>query len=295
MLTKRTDLAMEARELWQESAEKTSRLTGVRARTSRQEGCPITRVEILNQQGAEALGKPVGRYLTVDLGACIHARRFDRCVRAVGRQLRLLLPEEGTLLVAGLGNAAMTPDAIGPTALSHLLVTRHLISALPEHFGAFRAVASLSPGVLGDTGVETAEAVRALAEQLHPAAVIVIDALAARKMSRVCTTVQLSDSGIVPGSGVGNHRHPLNRETLGVPVIAMGIPTVVDAATIAADLLEESGVTDIDPERLKAGNGVFVTPRDIDRQVGELGKIAGYAINWAVQDLDIDEITALLA
>jgi len=295
MLTKRTDLAMEARELWQESAEKTSRLTGVRARTVRQEGCSVTKVEILNERGAEALGKPVGRYLTVDLAGCIQTRRFDRCVRVVGRQLRLLLPDEGNLLVVGLGNAAMTPDAIGPTALSHLLVTRHLISTLPEHFGAFRGVAALSPGVLGDTGVETAEAVRALTEQLRPAAVIVIDALAARKMSRVCTTVQLSDSGIVPGSGVGNHRHPLNRETLGVPVIAVGIPTVVDAATVAADLLEENGISDIDPDRLKSGNGVFVTPRDIDRQVRELGKIAGYAINWAVQDLDIDEITALLA
>ena len=297
MTQKRTDLALEAQELWQESSEKTSRLTGVRARTKKQEGCAVTTVEVLNEKGAAALGKPVGRYLTVDLSA--YPRRqagfFDRAVRVVGRQLRQLLPEKGPLLVAGLGNGRMTPDAVGPLALEHLLVTRHLLSALPEHFGSFRSVAALAPGVLGDTGVETAEAVGSLCRQVSPAAVIVIDALAARRMARVCATIQIADSGIVPGSGVGNHRHPLNRETLGVPVISLGVPTVVDAATIAADLLEEQGVMDIDPERLRTGDSFFVTPRDIDQQVRDLAKVVGYAINWAVQGLEIEEITALLS
>ena len=295
MVTKRTDLALEARELWQESAEKASRLPGVRARTSKQEGCTVTKVEVLNERGEQALGKPMGCYLTAEIGDPLRRRDFDRCVRVVGRQLRLLLPKEGSLLVVGLGNADMTPDAIGPLALQNLLVTRHLISALPEHFGSFRSVAALAPGVLGTTGVETAEAVHSLTAQLRPAAVIVIDALAARRMHRLCTTVQLGDSGIIPGSGVGNHRHPLNRKTLGIPVIAMGVPTVVDAATIAADLLEENGITDIDPARLHGGGNSFVTPSDIDQRVRQLGKILGYAISWAVQGLEIDEITALLA
>ena len=297
MTPKRTDLALEAREIWQEGAEKTSRLPGVRARTTKQEGYAVTKVEILNDRGAQALGKPVGRYLTVDLSA-YGARRdgfFDRAVRVVGRQLRALLPEKGTLLVVGLGNEQMTPDAVGPLSLRHLLVTRHLISALPQHFGSFRGVAALAPGVLGDTGVETTEAVSALTAQLHPAAVIVIDALAARRMHRLCTTVQLSDTGIVPGSGVGNHRHPLNQEALGIPVLSIGVPTVVDAATIAADLLEEAGVTDVDPERLRKGDTLFVTPKDIDQQGRELAKVVGYAIDWAVQDLEIEEITALLS
>ena len=170
MLAKRTDLALEARELWQESAENTGRLSGVRAKTSRQEGCPVTTVEILNDRGAKALGKPCGRYFSVDLKECLHRRDFDRAVRVVGRQLRLLTPREGSLLIVGLGNAAMTPDAIGPLTAQHLLVTRHLISALPEQFGAFRDVAVLTPGVLGSTGIETAEAVRSLAAQLCPAA-----------------------------------------------------------------------------------------------------------------------------
>lgn len=295
MLAKRTDLALEARELWQESAENTGRLSGVRAKTSRQEGCPVTKVEILNDRGAKALGKPCGRYFSVDLKECLHRRDFDRAVRVVGRQLRLLTPREGSLLIAGLGNAAMTPDAIGPLTAQHLLVTRHLISALPEQFGAFRDVAVLTPGVLGSTGIETAEAVRSLAAQLRPAAVIAVDALASRRMSRLCTTVQISDSGIVPGSGVGNHRHALNKETLGVPVIALGVPTVVDAATVAADLLEENGITEISPERLQKGSNVFVTPRDIDAQVRQIGKILGYAINWAFQELEMDEITTLLS
>ena len=295
MLAKRTDLALEARELWQESAENTGRLSGVRAKTSRQEGGPVTKVEILNDRGAKALGKPCGRYFSVDLKECLHRRDFDRAVRVVGRQLRLLTPREGSLLIVGLGNAAMTPDAIGPLTAQHLLVTRHLISALPEQFGAFRDVAVLTPGVLGSTGIETAEAVRSLAAQLRPAAVIAVDALASRRMSRLCTTVQISDSGIVPGSGVGNHRHALNKETLGVPVIALGVPTVVDAATVAADLLEENGITEISPERLQKGSNVFVTPRDIDAQVRQIGKILGYAINWAFQELEMDEITTLLS
>ena len=295
MLAKRTDLALEAREQWQESAENTGRLSGVRAKTSRQEGCPVTKVEILNDRGAKALGKPCGRYFSVDLKECLHRRDFDRAVRVVGRQLRLLTPREGSLLIVGLGNAAMTPDAIGPLTAQHLLVTRHLISALPEQFGAFRDVAVLTPGVLGSTGIETAEAVRSLAAQLCPAAVIAVDALASRRMSRLCTTVQISDSGIVPGSGVGNHRHALNKEALGVPVIALGVPTVVDAATVAADLLEENGITEISPERLQKGSNVFVTPRDIDAQVRQIGKILGYAINWAFQELEMDEITTLLS
>lgn len=295
MFQKRTDLALEARELWTESAQKA--LPGVRSKTRRDEGYPVTRVDVLDERGAQALGKPVGRYLTVDLRAYASRREgfFDRAVRVVGRQLRPLLPEKGPLLVLGLGNRRMTPDAIGPLSLQHLLVTRHLISALPEHFGDFRGVAALAPGVLGDTGVETAEAAAALCAQLRPAAVIVIDALAARRMERLCATVQLSDTGIIPGSGVGNHRQALNRETLGVPVLSIGIPTVVDAATIAADLLEQQGILDIDPERLRQGEAFFVTPKDIDIQVRDLAKVVGYAISWAVQGLEIQEITALLS
>ena len=201
-----------------------------------------------------------------------------------------------SMLVIGLGNAAMTPDAVGPLAVDSVLVTRHLISAMPKHFAGFRPVAVFRTGVLGTTGVESAEAVRGLVAEIQPALVIAIDALASRRVGRVCTTVQLSDTGIIPGSGVGNHRAALNQETLGVPVFAVGIPTVVDAATLAADLLEESGITEFDEKRLHGRKQpLMVTPRDIDQQVRDLAKVVGYGINWALQDLEIDEMNALLS
>ena len=298
MFAKRTDLALEARELWQESAEKTTRLSGVKATKQRSEGYPVTRVDILDERGEKALDKPRGTYRTIDLTAFWQRKSdfFERAVRAVGGQLKELLPGEGTVLVIGLGNGAMTPDAVGPLAADSVLVTRHLIAAMPRHFSGFRPVAVFRTGVLGTTGVESAEAVRGLVAQVEPSLVIAVDALASRRVGRVCTTVQLSDTGIIPGSGVGNHRSALNQETLGVPVFAIGVPTVVDSATLAADLLEESGIRDYDGEALqKSRQNLMVTPRDIDQQVRDLSKVVGYGINWALQDLEIEEINALLS
>ena len=298
MFAKRTDLALEARELWQESAEKTTRLSGVKATKQRSDGYPVTRVDILDERGEKALGKPRGTYRTIDLTAFWQRKSdfFERAVRAVGGQLKELLPGEGTVLVIGLGNGAMTPDSVGPLAADSVLVTRHLIAAMPRHFSGFRPVAVFRTGVLGTTGVESAEAVRGLVAQVEPSLVIAVDALASRRVGRVCTTVQLSDTGIIPGSGVGNHRSALNQETLGVPVFAIGVPTVVDSATLAADLLEESGIRDYDGEALqKSRQNLMVTPRDIDQQVRDLSKVVGYGINWALQDLEIEEINALLS
>ena len=298
MFAKRTDLALEAREIWQESAEKTTRLSGVKATKQRQEGYPVTRVDILDGRGEAALGKPQGSYLTIDLTTFWQRKAdfFERAVRAVGSQLKTLLPPEGPALVIGLGNAAMTPDAVGPLAVDSVLVTRHLIAAMPKHFSGFRPVAVQRTGVLGTTGVESAEAVRGLVAEVQPALVIAVDALASRRVGRVCATVQLSDTGIIPGSGVGNDGSALNRETLGVPVFAVGIPTVVDAATLAADLMEEAGIADIDEDKLRAGQqNLMVTPRDIDQQVRDLAKVVGYGINWALQDLEIEEMNALLS
>ena len=297
MLTRRPDLALEARELWQESAERTTRLLGVRAAKQRQEGYPVTRVDILDERGEEALGKPRGTYRTVDLRTFWQRKAdfFPRAARAVGAQLRELVPEEGAVLGVGLGNGAMTPDAVGPLTADSVLATRHLIGAMPKHFAGFRPVAVFRTGVLGSTGVESAEAVRGLVAEVRPAAVIAVDALASRRRERMCATVQLRDTGIVPGSGVGNHRCALNRETLGVPVVAIGVPTVVEAATLAADLLESSGAAEVDPAALEGGAGLMVTTRDIDRQVRDLSKVVGYGINWALQALEVEEINELLS
>ena len=301
MLKRRTDLALKAKELWTESAEKETKLEGVRARDSLREGYQVTTVDILDEQGASSLGKPVGSYVTVQLDAL--ARReedaFGRAARAIAAELNglLKLPEEATCLVVGLGNRAITPDAIGPGVADHTMVTRHLVEQVPEHFGSFRPVAALAAGVLGTTGVESGELVKAVAEKIRPGCIIAVDALASRSMDRVCTTVQLANTGIVPGSGVGNHRAALNRETLGVPVIAVGVPTVVDAGTLAADILAEAGQEGLDPEALAgAGDGLMVTPRDIDQRVADLVKVIGYGINLALQPgLTIEDVDLFLS
>ncbi|MCI9166239.1 MAG: GPR endopeptidase [Oscillospiraceae bacterium] len=292
MLTIRTDLAAEARDLWRESAGETTRLPGVRARDEEAQGLPVARVEILDAEGERALGKPPGVYLTLDVAALWRREEgiFARVVRAMAELLGPLLPE-GPVLAAGLGNPAMTPDALGPRTLDHLLITRHLQEVLP----GFRPVAGLGAGVLGTTGLEVAEWVRGAAEHVKPAAVVLIDALAARGLDRLCSTVQLSDTGLIPGSGVGNHRMALNRETLGVPVLSVGVPTVVDAETVARDLLADSGAEEA-PLLAGRGRRLFVTPDSIDAKIRELAKVVGYGLNLALQpDLEIEDLDALLA
>ena len=296
---RRTDLALEAQELWQESAGEQTQLKGVQARDSQREGYAVTTVRILDQEGAQALGKPAGTYvtLTVDGLARREEDAFGRAVRAVAAGLtQLLAGLEGPVLVACLGNRAVTPDAVGPKVHDHLLITRHLVDQAPEHFGAFRPVASVAAGVLGTTGVESGEIVKAVADKIAPRAIIAVDALAARRVERLCATVQVCDSGIAPGSGVGNHRFALNAETMGVPVIAVGVPTVVDGATLCADLLEEAGQHP-DPQAISQAPGatLMVTPRDIDQRVEDMAKVIGYALSLSLQPaLDLESLQALI-
>lgn len=297
MWKQRTDLAVEAKELWQESTSEQTRLSGVEARESRSEGFAVDTVRILDQQGARALGKPVGTYVTVTLDGLQRREEdaFGRAARAIAAQLRPLLgdlPADAPVLVAGLGNRAITPDAIGPLVHEHTMVTRHLVEQVPEHFAAFRPVASLSAGVLGTTGVESGDLIAAVCRAIRPACVVAVDALASRSMHRVCRTVQLADTGIIPGSGVGNHRSALNRESLGVPVIAVGVPTVVDGATLAMDLLGQD-----EPPALAQGvENLMVTPRDIDARVADLSKVIGFGINLALQDgLTVEDVEMFLS
>jgi spore protease len=301
MLQRRTDLALEARELWNESVEQETKLEGVKAEETTREGFPVTTVRILNEKGAEALGKPVGNYVTLELDGFFRREQdgFSRAARALAAELTALIsvPEGASALVVGLGNRAITPDAIGPKVADHTMVTRHLVEQMPEHFGAFRPVSALAAGVLGTTGVESGELVRALCEKIKPACVIAVDALASRSVKRLCRTVQIADTGIIPGSGVGNHRAALNKETLGVPVIALGVPTVVDAATIAVDLLEEAGRGDLDPSALAGvADGLMVTPREIDSQVSDVAKVIGYGINLALHSgLTVEDVEMFLS
>ena len=195
--------------------------------------------------------------------------------------------------MVGLGNRAMTPDVIGPRAADHVPATRHLKDCAA--FGALADVSVLTPGVLGTTGLEAAELVRGAVETVRPDLVVAVDALASQSLGRVCTTVQLTDAGIVPGSGVGNHRRALTRETLGVPVFAVGVPTVVDAATLALDLLDEAGVDLPDPAALRGQGSVMVTPRDIDARAEQLARVVGFGVGLALQpSLSLDELRALI-
>ena len=297
MAQRRTDLAVEAHQLWKEGTGDASALPGVRAEEDRREGFPVTTVTISSAEGARALGKPQGVYITLELDGLLRREEgaFQRAAQAVAGCLRPLLPQDGPALVVGLGNRGVTPDLIGPLAVDHLLVTRHLVEQVPEHFGSLRPVAAAAPGVLASTGMESSLVAKALADRLAPSCVIAIDALASRSLDRLCRTVQLSDAGVVPGSGVGNHRSALDRESLGVPVYTVGVPTVVDGATLALDLLERAGHTGPDRRDLPGGEDFFVTPREVDSRVTDLGKVLGYAVSLALNpSLSMNDLTMLL-
>lgn len=302
MYSNRTsDLALEAKELFESSAGKTTRLAGVKAREDSIFGYPLTRVDILDKTGAEALGKPVGTYLTLELPDLPQGRdEIHQAVRAVAALLNQLpgLPKTGPVFVAGLGNRQMTPDALGPKTTEFLLITRHLVENLPEEFSGFRPVAALAPGVTGSTGVETGELLTGVLQTIHPACLIAVDALAARRQERVCRTIQVSNTGIVPGSGVGNARMALDEEHLGLPVLAVGVPTVVEAGTLCLDLLEEAGICKegLEPSRLTGqGSSWFVTPRNIDQEVDILSKILGLGISAALHvDISVEDVENLV-
>jgi len=293
LFLKRTDLALETRELYRGS--RGGEPEGVQARQYTLRDVEITDIRIVNETGAAALGKPQGRYITAALAEnWLHDT--DQTAAAAGvlaDLLRPLLPQQGTLLAVGLGNRRMTPDRLGPDAVEHIIVTRHLTQQMPQLFSGMRPVCTLTPGVLGLTGIETAEIVRGVVQRTAPAAVIAIDALCARSAGRLCRTFQLSDTGISPGSGAGNRRCALDRQTLGVPVISVGVPTVIDAATLLADALETAGCSA--PSSAAEPQQLLVAPKDIDALSAKSAKIIGYAVNLAAQgDMTTAEMESFL-
>ena len=277
----RTDLALEAAEkapdmprLTEQDVEKTQLMEGE---------ATITRIHIHSGAGSEALGRAPGRYITVEVPPL--SDNDDKLVeyaRLIGRELAALLPERGTVLVTGLGNESITPDALGPRASRMVLATRHIQGEFARSSGLddLRATAVLAPGVLGQTGVESGEIVGGLCEVVHPAAVIAIDALASRSVARLGCTVQLCDTGIAPGSGVGNNRKELTEQLLGIPGIGLGVPTVVDARTLAAEL---TGREDAAEQVAPRGAQMMVTPREIDLIISRASRLVAMAVNAALQ------------
>lgn len=301
----RTDLALEAQEI----AASAGVLEGVKSEQSKLGNVTVTKVRVLDERGEKALGKPVGSYVTVEAPGLGEAEddAYEGALDIVAHELQEILRPcgDGLVLVAGLGNATMTPDALGPRCIKSVLVTRHIAGELTKITGleGLRAVAAIAPGVLGQTGMETGEIIRSVVQSIRPAAVIVIDALASRRAARLGNTIQISDTGIIPGSGIGNSRFAINRESLGVPVIAVGVPTVVDAATLTMDVLESAGLPAEQGEEEKirsaiepGGISMFVTPRMVDLIIEHTARLTGLAINKALHPtVELEDIVRLVS
>ena len=299
MRTMWTDLAMEGA-----GAPPGESLTG---------GVERTTVVIDSEEQARALGRPMGRYVTLGCPQRMSVELGTRRAlsEALGETISAMLPPGArTMLVTGLGNRSVTPDALGPRTVDRVLVTRHMAGCLPEDVEERMAsVCAASPGVLGVTGVETAEVLSGMVRHVKPDAVIAVDALAARDSRRICSTIQVADTGITPGSGVGNHRKALTRDTLGIPVIAVGVPMVVYASTIVRDavgmLSEADGASGEDEEKLMTCvervvseqlGELIVTPREVDALVERMAGIVAEGINLALHPrLEEQEIAQLMA
>ena len=283
----RTDLALEKREILGKKEPE-----GVESSEFSEGGVSFTKIKIINKKGSEILGKPIGTYITAEIPQLMkNPINDEETIEAIANQLRNLIPKNGAVLVAGLGNTDITPDAVGPKSVSMVLATRHIDKSLSEEIGLgeLRSVAGFIPGVLGRTGLEAAESVKGIAASIEPSAVIVVDALAARLLSRRGTTVQISDTGIIPGSGVGNARKEITERSVGVPVISVGVPTVVDVGTLVNDL------TGSKSELSEENRNMIITPREIDIVIERASELIGMAINKALQpDISVDEMMMLV-
>lgn len=326
MINVRTDLALEAREIYKESHKDEKDIDGIEVLEETHKDIKVTTVKVKNDEGSKKIGKPKGNYVTIDIPdfTAYDGETMDRVSEVVAEVLRRMIKidVEKTALVVGLGNWQVTPDALGPKVTQGIMVTRHLKTVMPEVMDdSVRPVCSIAPGVLGVTGVETVEIIKGVVERIKPDVVICIDALAARRVERVNNTIQIGDTGISPGAGVGNNRKQINEENLGVKVIAIGVPTVVDAVTIANDTIDlvvdslinnsesgnefykmlknlnrtEKGALIREVLSAKSLGEMIVTPKDIDLVIESLAKIISNGINIAVQpNMDMEDINKFM-
>jgi len=320
-----TDLAVEAREIFQELKKEVMQEMreppGVEVENAGTDEIKITRVRVVSPEGEQSIGKPMGNYITLEIQGLREndQRIFEETCKTLGQELVpiLKLHEKSTILVVGLGNWNVTADALGPKVVSSIMVTRHLTEYVPEQIDeGVRPVCAIAPGVLGITGIETGEIVRGIVDRIRPDIIIAIDALASRRMDRINTTIQVADTGITPGSGVGNKRMELSQKTLGCPVIAIGVPTVVDAATMANDAIDlvidsmikqanqgsdfYNMLANLDREdkyRLirevmnpYIGN-LVVTPKEIDELIDRTSKVVANGLNIALhQGITMEDV-----
>ena len=302
---RRTDLALEVRETFEDDDVE---IKGVILEEEKDEknDIKITKVIVKDERGAKAMGKPIGTYITIEaprlMGSddSIHKpvmAKIQQYVKELAKKM-----EDKHVLVAGLGNRNLTADALGPEVVEHLFVTRHLVREFGSEFAKrnkMESVSAISPGVMGQTGMESSEILKGIIKETKPDLLIVIDALAARSVSRLTTTIQITDTGISPGAGVGNNRNALNLDSIGIPVIAIGVPTVVDAATIVNDMMEESlrnkGFSEQEVFQFLAEmndrkvNNMFVTPKNIDDSIHRIS----YTISESLNGIFYEDAPAL--
>lgn len=307
----RTDLALEAREIYE---EKNHDMGGIESETQEKDGMEITRVRITNPKGEAKTSKPMGNYITIEAES-IKDRDpefYELVSESLSRELKAIvdLKKDSKILVVGLGNWNITPDSLGPKVVDRVMVTRHIFELIPDQVDdRVRAVCAIAPGVLGLTGIETGEVIRGIIEQIKPDLVIAIDALASRKTQRIGTAIQIADTGINPGSGIGNKRMGLNQETLGVKTIAIGVPMVVYAHTIGRDSLQiiikefmnqatpgtdfykmlndmEEDQLDIMVRQVLSQNmgELVVTPKEVDMLIDDVSRIIADGLNLALHD-----------
>lgn len=288
----RTDLAVEAREIAGEN------VSGVEFKSYKENNLSISRLKVKNQKAKLSLGKEIGTYITIELPSLTdNFSETDKRLITIGEEIRRLLPVNGLVLVVGLGNTEITPDSLGPKASSRVLATRHISGEIARTTGLdrLRPVAVIQSGVTGQTGIETGEYILSIVKRIKPTAVVAIDALASRRLERLGCTLQISDTGISPGAGVGNHRTKINQETIGVPVIAIGVPTVVDIQTLASDLLEDEYTKQTQKLIRPNNRDMIVIPREIDLLTERASRLIGFALNGALQnEFDLSDLVSLM-
>lgn len=306
----RTDLALERNEIYKNKNNIASNIDGVEVESESKENIEISRVKIINENGSKALAKPMGNYITLDVKKIklLNDEKIQEVAEVLSEELRGIIikhvKECDSILVVGLGNRYVTPDALGPKVIPEIEVTRHILEYMPSVMPKdTRPVSAISPGVLGITGIETMEILKGIVDNIKPKMLIVIDALASRSIERISSSIQIADTGIVPGAGVNNTRKEISKNTLGIPVIAIGIPTVVDLASITNEcidlfieslqekamsnsylneLKEKDNYNEIKEALIPKDYNMIVTPKEIDELIENMSKIVSKGINMAL-------------
>lgn len=307
----RTDLASERRDIYQKLNNMDGKLDGIESESSQiSQNVKVERVKITNEKGEEAIGKPIGTYITIDIKnlKIIQEEDLQQSANALSNELKPILEKhikkEDEVLVVGLGNIYVTPDSLGPKVVNEIEVTRHVINYMPQYVKeGTRKISAIAPGVLGTTGIETLEILKGIVENVKPKLIIAIDALASRSIERISSSVQISDTGIVPGAGVGNKRNELSINTLGIPVIAIGIPTVVETAVLVNDSLdlfiqklqdeaksndylnklkEDDNYEEIKEALIPNNYNLIVTPKEIDDLIENMKEVVARGINMSL-------------